>query len=404
MFDLSLRAVVRGVALAFAASSLSPLRAQLSWRPHLGGPQSPAPTAQIRPCAPRFTPTPTWRTAVDVTSTSGCGSAAWPYSARFSPNGDRLYVPLFGGYIGGGGCRVARLDPITFATLAEIPTGESPQEVAFTTNVNGSVNLGFVSNSSSSTVTVFDALDNVVATIPIPFAPGSFFPTAFPSGLVTSPDQSHVYVGTLDGSGVVYAIDTATLTLDPTKEIHLGADVSTTRMVFARNLLVIPASEALPNWAGSTAKVVVVDPAHPQALRELPIATASTGVLFPSPQDCAVDCDNIVWLAGFDMGAFVFGVEPRSLTLRYAIPTHTSQPDGKFQALGLSKDGLLVVGDAWTHELSILEARTRRWRTTLDTTLLSTVQRGPQDVEFAPNADTLLVPWAGTDNIGVYDF
>jgi len=391
------------VRIALAAVLALPASAQLSFLAHSSGQLPHAPAAQVRPCAPRFTPTPTWSSAVGVASNGGCGGSAWPYSAKFSPNGDRLYVPLFGGYVGAGGCRVARLDPVTLATLAQIPTGESPQEIAFTTHVDGSVNLGFVSNSSSSTVTVFDAFDSVVATLAIPFAPGSFFPTAFPSGLVTSPDQTHVYVSTLDGSGVVYAIDTATLQLDAAAEIHLGADVTATRMVFAGQRLVIPATESLPGWVGSTAKVVVVDPALPQFARELPIATASTGFLFPSPQDCAVDCDGLVWLAGFDMGAFVFGVDPRTLTLRYAVPTHTSQSDGKFQALGLSKDGLLVVGDMWTHELSVIEARTRRWRTTLDTTALTTIQRGPQDIEFAPNADRLLVPWAGTDNVGIYD-
>jgi hypothetical protein len=362
-----------------------------------------APTPQVRPCAPRYSPTPQWRTAVSMSSPASCGSSPWPYGARYSPGGERLYVTLFGGLIGNGGCRVLRLDPLSFATLAEVPTGESPQDIAFVTHANGDVRLGFVANSSDSSVTVFDAQDAVVATIPIPYSAGAFFPTAFPASFAVSPSQRHVYVSTQDGTGRVLAIDTATLQLDLAREIQLGADHTATRMVFAGNKLVIGAAEALPNWVGSTAKVMAVDLAQPQLVQELALATASDGFHFPAVQDCAVDCDGTVWVAGYDMGARVFGIDPLSLTLRYVVPTHTSQADGKFQALGLSRDGLLCVADMWTHEISVLDIRLRRWRATLDTAQLPSVQQGAQELEFSPDGRTLLATWAATDNLGVFD-
>lgn len=365
------------------------------------GTHQPAARTPAPRCRPQALTLPTWSSALSI-SQPPCGAAVWPFSARHSPRGDRLYVPLFGGYFGSGGCRVLRLDPATLNVVGQIPTDEGPQEVAFVTHPDGSLKLGFVSNSAASTVTVFDASDAVVATVPIPFAAGGFFPTAFPFGLAVSPDQSTLYVGTQDGSGSVFALDTTTLALDPARSISLGVDHAPARLAFAGSRLVLPTTYYHPGYTGATAKLVVVDPAQPQVLNELVLASSSSGVLFPSAQDCAVDCDGTVWVAGFDLGPWVFGVDPVALTLEHVLPTHTAQPEGKFQALGLSRDGLLVVGDFATHELAVLDARRRVWLATLDTLSLPALQRAPQEIEFSPTGDALIVPWAASDNLGVY--
>ncbi|MCK6445391.1 MAG: hypothetical protein L6Q99_03280 [Planctomycetes bacterium] len=353
------------------------------------------------PCRAENVVPPQWHHAVPQ-SASACGGSVWPFSARFTPRGDRLYVPIFGGLIGNGGCAVRRLHPVTFATLAEIPTGESPQEVAFTTFADGSLKLGFVTNSSASSVTVFDANDNVVATIPIPFASGGGWPTAFPFGLVVSPDQTTVYVGTQDGAGWVHAIDTATLTLDPQRSIFLGADHGVGRCAFAGATLVLTVTHYLPGFTGAEAKLVCVDPQQPQVLNELVLGSSSSGFLFPGLQDCAVDCDGMVWTAGSDLGPWVFGIDPTTLTLKHVLPTNTSQPDGKFQALGLSPQGLLVVADFWTDEIAAFDARRRVWLSVTQLSGLPTFQSAAQELEFAPNRDVLVVPWAASDNIGVF--
>lgn len=362
-----------------------------------------ASTPAVRPCAPTFKPLPQWRATHSMSSSAGCGASAWPYDVQYSPDGARLYVSLFGGLVGSGGCRVLRLDPTSFATLAEIPTGESPQDLAFTVDANGAVVRGFVANSSGSSVTIFSAQDAVLATVAIPFAPGSFFPTAFPASLAVAPSQSHVYVSTQDGSGRVLALDANTLALDPARAIQLGPEHSSMRMVFAGQRLVICASQALPNWVGSTAKVMVVDPAQPQLVRGLALATANNGFAFPSVQDCAVDCDGLVWVCGYDMGARVFAIDPRGPTLVRVVDTHTSQPDGKFQSLALSRDGVLCVADMWTNELAVLDTRLRRWRATLDLTSLPSVQQAAQELEFTPDGRVLLTTFAATDNLSVFD-
>ncbi|MEM1451705.1 MAG: hypothetical protein AAF726_18635 [Planctomycetota bacterium] len=363
-------------------------------------PQAPA-APRPTPCSPRFLRTPTFSSEV-MLPWQACPASAWPFTAVYSPDGADLYLPLFGGLIGSGGCTVARVDPVTFQLRSTITVEESPEDVDFVTRPDGSVLLGFVSNSSASSVTVFDSLDRLVTTIPLPPDPQGSFPTAFPFDVITSPDQSTVYVGTLDGQGLVHAIDVATLALDPVKTIALGTGVSAARMAFVGEELVICATEFLPGFTGSTGKVVVVPTSLPGPARELVLASDSSGFLFPNPQDVAIDCEGLAWVAGFDMGARVFAIDPVGPTLVTTIATATSQPDGKFQALGLSDEGLLAVSDFWTNEMSTIDVRRRAWRETIGFDLLPVFARAAQDIVFSPDGLSIVVPCAASDNVIVF--
>ncbi|MEM9382002.1 MAG: hypothetical protein AAGB93_18750 [Planctomycetota bacterium] len=358
--------------------------------------------ARRAPCSPRPLRTPTFASEVAL-PWQACGSSAWPFTAVYAPDGSDLFLPLFGGLLGSGGCTVARVDPVTFQLRAAITVGESPEDVDFVTRPDGSVLYGFVSNSSGSSVTVFDALDGVVTTIPLPPDPAGSFPTAFPFDVITAPDQSTVYVGTLDGQGIVHAIDVATLQLDPARTLFLGPGVAAARMAFAGDELVICATEFLPGLTGSTGKVVVAPTTSPGPLRELVLGSDASGFLFPSLQDVALDCDGLAWVAGFDLGAEVFGVDPAGPTLVTTIPTMTSQPDGKFQALGLSEEGLLLVADFWTNEMSTIDVRRRVWRETVDLEQLPAFARAAQDVVFSPDGRSVVVPLASSGNLVVFD-
>lgn len=354
-------------------------------------------------CAPEPLAVPAYDGEFDLAPWQGCGSEAWPFAQAYSPAGDRLYVTLFGGTIGNGGCTVARLDPDTRQVVATITTGESPEELAFVTWPDGSLRYGFVSDSSSSTVTVFDASDAVVATVSIPFDPSGPYPTAFPTGLAVAPDQQRVHVATGNGEGWVHAIDVASLSLDPAYAVDMGRDHSAWRIAFAGERLVIPAGRLHPNFTGSTAKVLVHEPGQPGPPDELVLASADDGMHFPSPSDLAVDCAGRVWVAGFDLGARVLAVDPAGPTLLGTIPTFTSNPDGKFQALGLSADGLLVAGDLWTDELSVIDVRSGTWLATVDGGQLPAVHRGPQEVVFDERRGEMVVSWAGTDDLSWFD-
>jgi len=378
--------------LAFALSDVASAQTVRARRvPLAARTGAPAPHAG---CAPLPLTLPVWSGVAQLGGLQTCSTNPWPFTARHTPDGTRLYVPLFGGLIGSGGCAVARLDPVTLQPLATIPTGEGPQDVAFVTDTHGALRLGFVANSAASTVTVFNANDQVVATVVIPPLPGGPWPTAFPSGLVASPDGRYVYVGTSDGQGRVHALNTATLALDPTRAVQLGASHTTARLAMVGELLVIPATELLAGFTGATAKLCTAQPGVPGSLRQLVLASDSSGFLFPSPMDVAVDCDGTAWVAGFDMGPRVFAVDPATMTLRASVPSATSNPDGKFQALGLAPDGLLVVADYYTDELALIDARRRTWLTTLDPQAHPIRPRFVQDIEFSPRWPGFLLPCA----------
>jgi len=370
------------------------------------GQQAPAAQARRSRCLPQPYASPSYSHEVDLSPFLQCGGAATPFSIAYTPDGSRAYATLFGGLVGNGGCVVVRLDPQTLAVEASITSGESPEELAFVTWPDGSMRLGFVTDSSSSTVTVFDEFDQVVATIPIPFDPQATYATAFPYGLAVSPDQSRVHVGTGDGQGFVHAIDVATLSLDASARIDLGADHGAGRMAFAGELLVIPATEYLPNFTGSSAKVCVVDPLQPGVVRSLVLGSNSTGVLFPSLQDVAIDCGGRAWLAGFDLGPRVFVVDPSAAggpVLVRRVRTETSQSAGKFQGLGLSPDGILWVGDLYTAELSLIDVRRERWIETIDPGQLPVSLVAPNEIAFSPDGSRAAVLWIASENITVFD-
>ena len=211
-----------------------------------------------------------------------------PWSGRYAPDGNHVYVTLFGGGLGGSNCLVAKLDAQTLAPVSTIQVGLAPEEIAFTTTTQGALEYGFVTNSTGSSVSVFNAADQVVATIPIPVQPGDPFGTAFPFGLAVAPDQSRVYVGTLDGSGNIYAINVATLALEPTETIAFGADHGFARLTFAGEILVVPITVYNPGFQGSTGEVAFLDPKSPGTLSEVVLATSPTASAFPNPIDVEV--------------------------------------------------------------------------------------------------------------------
>ncbi|MEL6714872.1 MAG: hypothetical protein AAFP86_13910, partial [Planctomycetota bacterium] len=77
--------------------------------------------------------------------------------------------------------------------------------------------------------------------------------------------------------------------------------------------------------------------------------------------------------------------------------------DGKFQALGLSPDGLLVVSDFFTNEVATIDANRLAWRSILDLSSVPASHRAAQDVVFSPDGRTMVVPWAASDDLAVFD-
>lgn len=387
-------------ALALAALTL-PAAAQSLAGAHAPGAASaraPSPCDLARPGRA------TYAGSLSLAGQFGCNSfTAGPWSAAHTPAGDELWVSLFGGTIGFGNCRVLRFDASSHQLLGSLTTGEGPQEMAFTTHGDGTLQYAFVAASSSSAVDVFDAAGQLVTSVALPFSPQATFPTAFPSALAVRPDQKRVYVGTLDGSGNVFSIRVATLALVPGERLNLGRDHGVGRMLFAGSTLVIPVTEFDPGFQGSTAKVVFVDPTQPAGATEVVLGSSVGAGLFPSPQDAALWCEDRVLVAGFDLGARVFALSASARALVGTIPTGTAHADGKLQALDVSPDGLVAVADLFTDEVAFLDAGLLQWIETVSLSALPDFHGALAELHFSPAGDALYGVANGTDSVARFD-
>jgi DNA-binding beta-propeller fold protein YncE len=365
----------------------------------------PAVDGPAADCAPQSLVLPAYAGSADLAVQGGlvdCNAPApGPWSGAWSPDGASLYVTLFGGGFGAENCRVARLDATTLEPVTTIPVGLGPEEIVFTTSSPTAIRHGFVSNSTSSTVTVFDAAGQVVATVPIPFAQGGF-PTAFPTGLAVSPDQTRVYVGTLDGSGNVYAIDALAHVLVPSETIALGPGHGFGRMAFAGDRLVLTATLFHAGLQGSTGEVVLLDPSDPEARTVRVLATSPDARAFPSPMDVATWCDR-VYVAGFDLGARVFELSAATGELVATIPTGTSNRYGKFQGLGVGPDGLLVVADYLTDEIAWIDPFTRSPLSVVDASALPDWHAQLNDVLVNPSGARFVLAGQASSTLAVFD-
>lgn len=294
--------------------------------------------------------------SIDLTGQPNCGAPPRPWSAAYTPDGRDLYVSLFGGFLGSGGCQVLRLDAQTGATLASIPVGESPEDIALRLDNQGNLIHGFVTCSSESRVDVFNAQDQIVATIPLPPQVGGSFPTTFPFGIVLDEARQTAWVGTNDSSGRLFGIDLSSLTLDPARTIQLGLERGVSRFALHKGELIVPTFRFTPSFTGSIAELVIVDPDRGRAHDVLLLAQADSIGVFPAPQEVVVTPDGRALVAGFDMGPRIYVTHLPSRTALGTFPTQTSQPLGKFQCMALSDDGLLIVADFFTNEISRMSA------------------------------------------------
>lgn len=345
-------------------------------------------------CAPGSPLAPTYSGKLDLASYVACNAivSAGPWSGKLSPDGQDLFVTLAGpaGSFGMENCLVARVDAATGAVMNSFSVGLFPEEIAWT-SVGAQILAGYVSDSSSGTLTVFDASGQVLQTIPLPDPFG--FGSCFPFGLAVAPDQQRLYVGTLDGSGSIYVIDTASRTVVDTLDVP-GAHG---RLAFYRQTLVVPVTEYDPGFTSSVARIVFLDPADPAAAVAVPIPSSST---FPSAQDVAIRCDGRVFLAGLSLGAKVHVLDARTRSYLTAIPAPTS--GGLHQGLALSSLGLLAVADYASEEIAFFDSWSEQWLALVDLTTLPDGHSEPEELVFSKDGKKLWAICNGSDSVAVF--
>lgn len=177
----------------------------------------------------------------------GNGNPAAPFGITYEPFSNRLYVGVSGTPAANNDV-VAVIDAATDAVLGTIPAGAFPADVAFVYDAAGVPRYGAVTNSTSGSVTIWDANHQIVATVALPDPLG--FGTCFPFGITAAADQSRFYVSTQDGHGDVYAIDVATLQYDPAASILLAAKLGG-RLRHRNDTLYLPWGEFDPLFSGA---------------------------------------------------------------------------------------------------------------------------------------------------------
>ncbi len=364
--------------------------------------QAPSPGRVFAPssgalCTPQNLAAPAYAGAVDLAGHVACNATnfAGPWSAKLSPDGQELFVTLAGpaGSFGQENCLVATLDAGTDAVTGSFSVGLFPEEIAWTAAGQQTL-AGFVSDSSSGTVTVFDASGQVLQTIVLPDPLG--FGSCFPFGLAASPDQQRVYVGTLDGSGNIYALDTVSLEVREDETLNVPGGHG--RLAFFGRQLVVPVTEYDPFFTSSEARVVFVEPDDASGAVTVPIPSGAT---FPSAQDVAIRCDGRVFLAGVFLGAKIHVLDARTRSYLGSFPSTTS--GGLHQGLALSSRGLLAVADYASEEIAFVDSWTEQGLATVDLTALPDFHSDPEELVFSRDGKKLWAICNGSDSVAVFE-
>ena len=221
----------------------------------------------------------------------GNGAPGRSFGIAYEPTQDRIYVAICGDFLTPNDV-VAVIDPSTDTVIGTIQVGLFPEDIAFHYDLQGNLIYGMVTDSTSGSLTVWDTALQPVATVPLPDPFG--FGSCYPFGVVV--EGAHAWVGTVDGSGAVYAIDLNTLQENPLlSRTHAG--LSYGRLHVANGELWMPASRYTPSFSGSGGGL---------ARRPLYGATAETlltgfsdgAFRFPAGQDLARVSDGRAFLGG----------------------------------------------------------------------------------------------------------
>ena len=246
---------------------------------------------------------------------------------------------------------------------------------------------------------VFDGADQTLASIALPPDPSSSYPTAFPFGVQVDEARGIVWVGANDSSGRIFAIDIATLTLDLGRSLQLGQSRSIARFTLHQGRLIVPTRRFTPGFTGSITELVLVDPDSPAAPDVIFLASADNMGVYPSAETAVVTPDGRALVAGYDMGALVYVIDLASQITLAPFPTHTAQALGKFQTLALSGDGLLVVCDQWTSELSRINSFDGSHIGTTQAIDLIGFHQAPNTAVFRPDGGELILVEAASSSL-----
>ncbi|MFT7516694.1 MAG: DNA-binding beta-propeller fold protein YncE [Myxococcota bacterium] len=266
---------------------------------------------------------------ISLTGLGDPNTTAKPFGISYNPVNQLVYVAIAGSF-GASNNVLAVIDPTTDTLLSTIDVGLFPEDIAF----DPITGVGAVTNSTSGSVSFFDINNVVIASLqlPDPFGIGS----CYPFGIVYK--NGMFYVGTVDGSGEVYAINSTTFTLESTR--GFSASYQSIGRMFAstsNSSILLSTTSYNAAWSGSTGGVFAHDLADSNSGRQINYASADNLGLYPSASAFA-NANGKTFMTGLDFEGLLYRIKDDGTPER-AIPVNGHNGYG----LATSADESLIV-------------------------------------------------------------
>ncbi|MDA0668131.1 MAG: hypothetical protein O3A95_09735 [Planctomycetota bacterium] len=334
----------------------------------------------------------TFQTEIDLFGLGDPLASAKAFGISYEPVTDQIYVAISGDF-GGNNNAVAVIDPLTNTVTSTITVGLFPEDIAFAYDDLGNFLYGAVTNSTSGTVSIWDASNSVVATIalPDPFLMGS----SFPFGILEH--QGYFWVTTQDGSGDVHAIDIASLSHDVAHSFSTNFR-SGSRLAAQGDSLYIPTTEFLAGFSGSKGGVFQHDINAGAEVDHWFVERDDQFLAYPSGQEIAFLDDGSAFFTGLDFSGHLYKLDSNGQVDRVV---DLEGANGQGLALNPAQDLLAIAGFV-TNELVLVDV--------LNDTLLSRMDINsfgsgghtfPNDVIFAH--DRIYMTLQGSEKVLVFD-
>jgi len=321
----------------------------------------------------------------------GNGNPARPFGIQIDPQSGKLYVPLAGTF-GANNDVVAVIDAVTNAVTGAIPAGDFPEDVALVHDSAGHLLFGAVTNSSGDSVTIWDAADVPLATVDLP---GDF---NFPFGITPSEDSSHLLIGTVGGLGDVFAIDLATLALDPAASFNLGP-MACGRLRALGGRVLVPTTRFNAAFDGAQGGIAAWNTASASLGWSRLLRKRDGDFVFPSGQDLEVLPDGRLVVGGTSFQDRLYLVAQDGTLLR---TLRLDTAGGDSHGLALSPDGkLLAVCDFAGSTLAIVDMLNFRQINRIDLQSVGVGYDQPNDAVFF--GGKLFVTCQGSEFVVVFD-
>lgn len=317
----------------------------------------------------------------------GNGGPGKSFGISHEPTQGLIYVAVSGDFLTPNNV-VAVIDPTTNLVIDTIACGLFPQDIAFHYDAQGNLLHGMVSDSTSGTLTIWDASRTPVATValPDPFGWG----TCYPFGIEVVGNLA--YVTTFDGSGDVHAVDLNSLALSSSDSLH-SPGRSFGRPLAVGAELWLPGTQYTPSFTGAYGGLERLPMSG--ATGESWVAEASDGLfVFPAGQDLVRLADGRSFLGGTSFGDRLWILDAVGNPAR-AIQIGTTGVQGL--ALSPNED-LIVAVDNAAERLAFIDPTDEEVDLTLG---VGAWGNQPNDAVFAQGR--LYVSCQGSEEVLVFD-